>query len=166
MQARSAGKLFNQASDHWRLRQRSLLVGDNESARQACIEVVRLCQLSIQRDEREGNAYVLLSNALTSAESEGPGRSDRERYEFLQSRAAAVIHLWYTQPYRGYPITKKTTTKIGERLWGIIVDEISQDKSLSENATISLIESYRDSLATDTISPDSFKEIEAIIKTT
>lgn len=161
--ALSAGKLFNQANGHWRRRQRFLLAGDDEGARQACIELVRLCQLAIQGDERMGDAYVLLANALTVAASHSPRHSDEERYEFLQSRAAAVIHLWYTLPHRGYPITKKTGTEIGERLWRIMVDDISQDKSLSKDAAIALIESYRDSLAAETTSPGSFEKIRGMI---
>ena len=160
-QARSANELFNQASEQWRRRQRFMVKGDEESERGACAEVIRLCQLSIQTDERMGDAYVLLANVLTVAASHGPGRSDQERYEFLQSRASAVIHFWYTLPHRGYPITKNTA--IGERLWGIMVDDISQDKSLFEDAAIALMESYRDNLATETTSPESFEEIKGII---
>lgn len=161
--AQSAGKFFNQANEHWHQRQRFLLEGDEESERDACAEVIRLCQLSIQADQRSGDAYVLLANALTVATSHGPGRSDQERYEFLQSRAAAVIHLWYTLPHRGYPTTKINNTAIGERLWRIMVDDISQDKSLPEDATVALVESYRDNLAAETTSPDSFEKIKGII---
>jgi len=160
-QAQSANKLFNQASDHWRRRQQSLLQKDEAGAEQACLEVIRLCQLSIQSDEKMGDAYVLLSNALSVAASHTSMPSDPERYEFLQSRAAAVIHLWHSLPHRGYPITKNTAH--GERLWRIIVDDLTRDKSLSEDAVIALMESYRDSLAAETILPDSFDKIKAII---
>lgn len=162
--AQSAGKLFNQANEHWHRRQRLLRDGDDEGARKACLETIRLCQLSIQGDERMGDAYVLLANALTVAASHDPGHSDQERYEFLQSRAAAVIHLWYTLPHRGYPTTKINNTAIGERLWRIMVDDISQDKSLPEDATVALVESYRDNLAAETTSPDSFEKIQELIR--
>ena len=161
-QAQSANKLFNQASDHWRRRQQFLLQKDEAGAEQACLEVIRLCQLSIQSDEKMGDAYVLLSNALSVAASHTSGPSDPERYEFLQSRAAAVIHFWYSLPHRDYPITKNTAH--GERLWRILVDEVRRDKSLpSDNATIAVMESYRDNLAAETILPDSFDKIKAII---
>ena len=45
-----------------------------------------------------------------------------------------------------------------------MVDDISQDKSLSKDATIALIESYRDSLAAETISPTSFQHIQELIR--
>jgi len=162
-QARSAGKLFNEATKHW-VKMRSYFFVDEAKVCTELSEVIRLCQLSIERDERMGDAYVLLANALTSAASHGLGRSDQERYEFLQSRAAAVIHFWYTLPHRGYPITKRNTTVIGERLWRIMVDDISQDKSLPKNAVLTLMDSWRDSLATDTISLGSFQHIQEQIK--
>lgn len=161
-EARSATKFFDEATKHW-VKTRSYFFVDEAKVCTELSEVIRLCQLSIQADQRSGNAYVLLANALTSAASHGPGRSDQERYEFLQSRAAAVIYLWYTLPHRGYPITSKNNETIGERLLGIIVDEISQDKALSEHATMSLVKSFRDSLAAETISPDSYKEIQEMI---
>ena len=161
--ALSAGKLFNQANEHWRRRQQLLTVGDDKGARQACSEVIRLCQLAIRSDEKMGDAYVMLANALTVAASDVLGQSDRERYDNLQSMAAAVIHYWYTLPHRGYPITKKSGLEIGERLWEIIIDELSRDKSLTREDTILLVEAYRDSMASELISPESFEEIQETI---
>ena len=161
-QAQSANKLFNQASDHWRRRQQFLLQKDEANAEQSCLEVIRLCQLSIQSDEKMGDAYVLLSNALSVAAAHSPGSSDLERYDFLQSRAAAIIHYWYCLPHRGYPITKNAAH--GERLWEILVDEVRRDRSLpSKDATVALMESYRDSLATETISANSFDKVGAVV---
>jgi len=161
--AQSAGKLFNQANEHWQQRQFFITAGNEEGAREACIEVVRLCQLSLKSDGNMGDAYVMLANALAVAASDALGQSDRERYDNLQSMAAAVIHYWYTLPHRGYPITKKSGLEIGERLWEIIIDELSKDKSLPREDTILLVEAYRDSMASELISPESFEEIRAII---
>ena len=162
-ETRSAGRLFNQAADYWHRRQLFLLKEDEVGAEQACLEVIRLCQLSIQSDAKMGDAYVLLSNALSVAASHTNVPSDLERYEFLQTRAAAVIHFWYTLPHRGYPITKDKNH--GEQLWRIIFNEIIRDKSLpSEDAAIKLMESYRGSLAAETISPNSLDKIKSKIK--
>ena len=68
-ESRSAGRLFNQASDHWRRHQQFLLQEDEASAEQACLEVI--CQLSIKSDEKMGDAYVLLSNALSVNKTKG-----------------------------------------------------------------------------------------------
>lgn len=160
-QSRSANKLFNEANERWHQRQRLLLNGDEERARNACVEVVRLCQLAIEADQRMGDAYVLLANALSSASSHAPRDLDRERYEFLLSRAAAVIHFWYSLPHRGYPTTKNTA--IGEQLWKITVDEVKECKALSEDAALALMNSYRDSLAAGTISPASFEKIQEVV---
>ena len=161
--ARDSGELFNRANENWRRRQQLLTAGDDEGARQVCSEVIRLCQLAIRSDEKMGDAYVMLANALTVAASDALGQSDRERYDNLQSMAAAVIHYWYTLPHRGYPITKKTGLEIGERLWMIITDELSKDKSLTREDTILLVGAYRDSMASDLLSPESFEEIKTQI---
>jgi len=157
-------RFFNQASEQWRRRQRFLLQGEEERAAEAAAEVVRLCQLALSASQRNGDAYVLLANALLSASFAGPGRSDPQRYEFLQARAAAVIHLWYSLPHRGYPITKSANRAIGERMWRIAVDEIGHSRSLSsERAAIALMDSYRDTLAASVLSQASFQDIEGMI---
>jgi hypothetical protein len=160
-QIQSASKLFNEASDCWRQRQSFILTKDDEKAKKACLEVIRLCQLSIQKYEMKGDAYVLLSNALSVAADQTDRRIDQDRYEFLQSRAAAVLQQWYTLPHRDYPTTKNTA--IGEQLWRMMVDEIKKDKSLSEEKAIALMELYKKSLAAETISPNSFEKIKVII---
>lgn len=159
--SRCAGKLLNEANDRWQQRQRFLLSGDEEQAQRACVEVIRLCQLSIEADQRMGDAYVLLANALSSASSHGPGNLGSERYEVLLSTAAAVIHLWYSLPHRGSHTTKNTA--IGEQLWRVIFDEVKEHQALAEDASLALMDSYRDSLAAETISPASFAEIQGVI---
>jgi hypothetical protein len=160
-QPRSAYKLFNYANERWHQRQRFLLDGDEEKARKACVEVIRLCQLSIEADRRIGDAYVMLANALSVAASRVPRNLDRESYEFLLSRAAAVIHFWYSLPHRGYPTTKNTA--IAEQLWRSIFDGVKEHKALPEDAALALMNSYRDSFAADTISTSSFDELERVI---
>ena len=160
-QAQITDELFNEANEHWQRRQRFILEGGEGSAREAQAEVIQLCQLSIQRDERVGDAYVLLAKALLSAASQVSRYTDPDQYEFLQCRAIAVIHLWYSLPHRSYPVTKNTAN--GDRLWRMTVDQLMQDKALPENEAIALMDSYRDSLSAATISPTSFPEIEKAI---
>jgi len=157
-------RFFNQASEQWRQRQRFLLQGEEERAAEAAAEVVRLCQLALSASQRNGDAYVLLANALLSASSAGPGRSDPERYEFLHARGAGVIHLWHSLPHRGYPITKPANRAIGERMWTMAVDEIMHNTpSSSERAATALMDSYRDTLAASVLSEASFKDIQRMI---
>ena len=73
----------------------------------------------------------------------------------------AVIHLWHSLPYRNYPISKNV--KIGEQIWTTAVQELVNSKSLSESAAISLMDSLRDSLAAEAISPESFDKVKRAI---
>ena len=112
-----------------------------------------------------GDAYILLANTLMNLANQIFEQAESSHYEFLLSRAAAVIHFWHSLPYRNYPISKNA--KIGEHLWGKAVQEIIQDKSVSELTALALLDSYRDSLAAETISPKSFENLkEVILKTT
>ena len=160
-QAHEAGKYFNQANEYWRKAKQYVLKGKQKRADESLVEVIRCCQLAIECDERTGDAYILLSNALMNLASQMTERADSGQHEFMLSRAAAVIHLWHSLPYRNYPISKNA--KIGEQLWRRIIQEIIQNQAMSESAALSLLDSYRDSLADESISPQSFEKIKRII---
>ncbi len=154
-------KLFNQANEHWHRHQSFLLDGNDERATEACVEVVRLCQQAISASPKNGDAYVLLANALISGAYRCNLPLDQKRYEFLLTRAAAVIHFWYCLPHRGYPITRNK--EIGERLWRSILEQLMYDKALTENPVIALMSSYKDNFAAEAISPSSFLQIREIV---
>lgn len=160
-QAHEAGKYFNQANEYWRKAKQYVLKGKQKRADESLVEVIRCCQLAIECDERTGDAYILLSNGLINLAGQMTEQADSGQHEFMLSRAAAVIHLWHSLPYRNYPISKNA--KIGEQLWRKIIQEIIQNQSMSESAALSLLDSYRDSLADESISPKSFKKIKRII---
>ncbi|MFC1955000.1 hypothetical protein ACFLWZ_00410 [Chloroflexota bacterium] len=159
-QVHSASKLFAQANEYWREAKQYVLEGKQKSADESLVEIIRFCQLAIESDERMGDAYILLANALMNLANQISER-DSSQYDFLQSRAAAVIHFWHNLPYRNYPISKNA--EIGERLWSKVAQELTYDKSLSEPTT--LLDSYRDSLAAETILPTSFEKIKEILRT-
>lgn len=160
-QAHDAGRYFNQANEYWREAKQHVLEGNQESADKSLVEVIRFCQLAIESDERMGDAYILLANALMNIAKEVSERAEASEREFLLLRGAAVIHFWHSLPYRNYPISKNA--KIGEQLWRTAVQGLSHNKSLSESDTLSLLDSYRDSLAAEITSPKSFEEIKGII---
>ncbi len=159
--AQSANKLFSQANQAWRQRKCCLLNGDDDGAKQACIEVIRLCQLSLDEDERIGDAYVLLANALLAEASHLSRQSNPYQYSLLQPRGASVIHWWHSLPHRGYPITKNKA--IGDQLWSSAVEQLMRDKATPEDGVLSLMNSWKDSLAVNTISPISFQHIKELI---
>ena len=62
---RGSSGLFNQANQHWQMMKQALLSGHEWQAQLELLEVVRLCQEAIQASpQKEGDAYVLLANAL------------------------------------------------------------------------------------------------------
>jgi hypothetical protein len=158
-QAHKAGRYFNQANEYWSQAKQYVLNDKLKHANESLIEVVRLCQLAIESDKRIGNAYILLANALMNLARQIPEQEKPVLHDYLLSRAAAVIHLWHSLPYRNYPISKNAG--IGEQIWIATVKEISNSKSLSEAAAISLLDSFIDSLATEAISPESFDMIKS-----
>lgn len=156
-----AGRYFNQANEYWREAKQYVLEGKQKCADDSLVEVIRCCQLAIECDERMGDAYILLSNALMNLANQMSEQAESAQHEFLLSRAAAVIHFWHSLPYRNYPISKNA--KIGEQLWRKVIQEIMQKKSMSESTALSSLDSYRDSLAAETISPKSVEKIKRII---
>jgi hypothetical protein len=156
-----SGGLFNQANEQWRKAKHFSSEGNDEKVKEACVEVVSLCQQALSADPKEGDAYVLLANALMATAHIWNISPTQEIYESLLSRSAAVIHLWYCLPHRGYPITKNK--EIGDGLWKRILEELMHEKALSENAARNLMQSYKDNLADESISPNSFMKIREIM---
>ena len=160
-QSHNAGKLFKQANEYWRQTKQHVYEGRQKYADETLVEVIRFCQLAIESDERMGDAYILLANALMNLANQMSEQAESSQHEFLLTRAAAVIHFWHSLPYRNYPISKNA--KIGEQLWRNAVQELRHDKSLSESDALSVLDSYRDSLATEISSSKSFERIKGII---
>ena len=91
------------AINHWDAVKNARLRGDTKAARVELLQVVRVCQEAIESNpKREGDCYVLLTNALIVA-PELFGSADQER---LTKYAAASIHSWWSLPYKRSPITK------------------------------------------------------------
>ena len=96
---------FNQANEHFhRLR---YFESGSPQFENAIFEIIRLCQLAIQKDTHNGDAHVLLANAyllaaLNCAFSKG--------YPFFLARAAAVIQA--TRRERMYIKNKGIADKI------------------------------------------------------
>jgi hypothetical protein len=81
---------FNEALAHYR----QLHSMDDPCAyREGLAEIVRLCQLGIQKQKGNGDAYVLLANAYLLAAGEVRPK-DGSHYEYFLSRACAVAFQW------------------------------------------------------------------------
>ncbi|HEY49817.1 MAG TPA: hypothetical protein G4O13_07210 [Dehalococcoidia bacterium] len=160
-QGSPADKHLNEAEKHWRNHQNYLLKNDAYMATDACSEVIRLSQTAIQSDKQMGDAYVLLASALSSAASQYSREKYPDEFNFLHSRAAAVIQQWYVLTQSGSLTTKKKS--IGEELWRKTVGEIKENEELPEREAIVLMNSCRRDLAASAVSPSSFREISDII---
>lgn len=157
---RSAAKLFNEANKYWVKAGKSFQAKDEPKLVKDLVEVIKLCQLSIEADKQYGDSYVLLADALLLAGTFDP-RKGRERSWFLVTRAAAVIHAWYSLPHRGYPITKNVAR--GEQLFKTILEIINAGEIQSKDDTMKLIDTYRDTLVAQTISCVGLNEISNIM---
>ena len=120
---KGSGGLFNQANYHWQMMKEALLKGDGNKAELALLEVVRLCQQASATDpQKEGNAYVLLTNAFLRG-----GQVYRNANEELLTKyAAACIYCWWTLPHKGWPITSKSTYEIGTRWYREVLQRLGE----------------------------------------
>lgn len=151
---KSADGLFNEATDHYR--KLRYLFDDRRRFAQEVAEIVRLCQIAIDKNPRLGDAYVLLANALSLAALKWRFKDD-DTYEFLISRAAGVIHLWATEPIKEFPLTKNK--EIALQLWTGIAERISELKkqplqSIEEQMTV-----WRDTVGRETLSVLNYEMI-------
>ena len=151
---KSADGLFNEATDHYR--KLRYLFDDRRRFAQEVAEIVRLCQIAIDKNPRLGDAFVLLANALSLAALKWRFKDD-DTYEFLISRAAGVIHLWATEPIKEYPLTKNK--EIALQLWTGIAERISELKkqplqSIEEQMTV-----CRDTVGRETLSVLNYEMI-------
>ncbi|HAL60951.1 MAG TPA: hypothetical protein DCP08_00905 [Chloroflexi bacterium] len=151
---KSADGLFNEATDHYR--KLRYLFDDRRRFAQELAEIVRLCQIAIDKNPRLGDAYVLLANALSLAALKWRFKDD-DTYEFLISRAAGVIHLWATEPIKEYPLAQNK--EIALQLWSGIAERISELKkqplqSIEEQMTV-----CRDTVGRETLSVLNYEMI-------
>ncbi len=156
-----AAELFDQAREQWQWRKHFIATGNDKGDRNACTKIIRLCQLAIENDSQIGDIYVLLANTLLSVAAHFSKSTDQEQYEFLWFRGAAVIHLWHSLSRGGYLVTKNPDS--GEKLWRTTIDQLAENKGISESRAVALLNSCRDSLANRAITPTSFHELQDMI---
>ena len=140
--------LFNEACQHWRLVRQALLSGHQEEAQAELLEVVRLCQESIKANpQKEGDAYVLLANALLRGHKVYQDADE----ELLVKYAAACIHFWSNLPYNKPPITsRRETYDLGLRWHQEVVQKLGSRGSADPEATIAKYRSLYGALITST----------------
>jgi hypothetical protein len=153
----SAGGLFNQATQHYR--QLPFVVGQPEQMRSELATIASLCIRAIAKNANHGDAYVLLANALSTAETYAP---DKEACQHLQDRAAGVIKYWADSP----PLASRLGTKngdIGRQLLQMIREELCRDRHLSPVQADQLMAELAASVAPQTLQTESEPQIRAEI---
>ena len=153
----TAGKYFKEANKYWKLAEVPFKAKDEFALANNLIEVIKNCHLALSEDGNNGDAYVLLANALLLAGISEPVMKDTERSWYLVTRSAAVIGTWYALPHRGYPITKNV--KQAENLLQTILDIVNAGEVDADKYPMKLINDYRDKYAKAAISSEGFNEI-------
>ena len=97
-------QFFNQANDHWKAAQAAVLDGNEDEASRELLEAIRLCQLAVSSNRKDGDSYVMLAHALLSLSA--MKSLEETSKKSLRNSAAAAIQKWMTLPSNRYPITK------------------------------------------------------------
>lgn len=140
-----SSRLFNEANQHWQMMKQGLLTGDERTGQRELLEVVRLCQESIQANpQKEGDAYVLLTNTLLR----GSTVYDHANKDLLLKYAAACIYSWWTLPYKKPPITSHYD--LGLRWYEEVLEELRNSGIKTPEATIAEYGTLHGSLVTPT----------------
>jgi hypothetical protein len=151
--AQGSSGLFNQANEQWQLLKQAMLNDDQGKAQAGLVEVIRLCQEAIAADpQKEGNSYVMLTNALLRADRAFPS-ADKE---LLLKYAAACIHIWNLLPHKSWPVTSKSNHELGIRWLGEIQQNLRTSGSTNPEATMAEYASLYGQLIT---SPKSFDAV-------
>lgn len=158
---RAAGRYFKEANKYWKSAERPFKTKDESSLVHDLIRVIENCQLALAEDKDYGDAYVLLADALLLAGIADSIKIDTERSWYLITRAAAVIHTWWTLPNRDYPITKNV--RQGEKLFQTILDIVNAGELTVEGDPLTRMNMYREQYAADAISPEGLQEISDVL---
>lgn len=153
---RGSSGLFNQANQHWQVMRQAVLSGSDRLAQGELLEVVRLCQESIQANpQKEGDAYVLLTNSLLR----GSDVYDAADEELLLRYAAASIYSWWYLPHKEPPITRHYD--FGLRWYQEVLEKLGRSGSADSEATMAEYGALYGTLIT---SPSGFENIKAALE--
>ena len=153
---RGSSGLFNQANQHWQVMRQAVLTGNERLAQGELLAVVRLCQESIQvNPKKEGDAYVLLTNALLR----GSDVYEDANEELLLKYAAACIPSWWCLPHKESPITRHD--ELGLRWYQEVLEKLVKSGSAESEASMAEYGALYRTLIT---SPSGFENIKAALE--
>ncbi len=137
----SSAGLFNQATQHYR--ELRYIVGQPEQMRLRLATIASLCIRSLDKRWSNGDAYVLLANALSIAARYAPDSSARKS---LQERAAGLVWYWSHSP-----IWTWNNSDIGRELLRMSRDELRRERELTPEQADKLMAELASALARETI---------------
>ena len=151
--------LFNEAVRHWKMQQRAALAEDKQAQKQELLRVIACCQAAIDKNQNEGDAYVLLTNALIVASH--LRRIAEEDSGLLRKYAVGAIHKWQGLPQKKYSITKNYDQAVeqGRR----VLEMIQQAEGCSREAAESIMSECGALYGDFVISPTSYGQIEKAV---
>lgn len=163
-EAHSSLQHFNQAADAWKKADRVFRRGRTRELDQLLSEVVQHCQLSLEANNRNGDAHVLLADALLCAAVSGESNPDDERYKYLSSRAAAVIGFWNDSPFKTYPLAKGENAARGARVYELLRNIVAAEaRGSTAHEADQTMRELASQLMPHVASPSSFREIAKVI---
>lgn len=149
--------LVNEALKHYRnLRN---VAADPAQERLELLEIIRLCQLEIQKHRGSGDAHVLLANALSvAATNAGSLYHNALAHGYLLSRASAVIY----HASQGGVWTRNK--EIGKWLLATISEELAADRHLSPTQIEPELKRLHDLFYRQAVDPASLPTIQSMVQ--
>jgi len=152
--AEARGDPFNEAADHYqKLR---YLMGQPDQYKRELLEIIRLCQMAIAKNPRNGDAFVLLANALVLAAGDLRFINE-EAYDYFLTRAGAVMQHWISSGIY------TRNRKLGLQLLQSIKDEIGKAKALTSTESERRMEAFCNTLLTYVLKPDSLTKMQQML---
>jgi len=150
--------LFNEAAKHYR-NLRYIAADDDATERLELLEIIRLCQMEIQKNKGNGDAHVLLANAFSIASlSAGPLYHDSPAHAYLLTRACAVICHWAL----GAVWTRNK--EIGARVLAQNREALAQWRGLAPSQAAAEMMRLHDMFYAEAVDPKSLPRIQEIFK--
>ncbi len=162
-EVKTSDSYFKKANEIWRGIEKLFKNRKFTELNHSIAEVVSQCQLSIDADHSNGNAFVLLAEALQLAAISGQNGPGDNRYKYLTSHAAAVINYWHKSKLVEYPFTLSKNRENGNRIYKSLYDIISAEYQTSGEETENILSLLTTNLIKDSISPSNLSELMYVI---
>ena len=147
LKPRASRRLYGDASKHWNALRATV---HQEQTRHHLLEVVSLCQQSISANPRNGNPYVLLTNALLQSQMV----FNTANQHTLDQYAAAVIKLWADLPFDS---TTANNAQLGKRWYSQVKIRLERRVEVSDPA--SAMEGYSLEFGERLCSPEGLDDV-------